>query len=248
MQIICISDTHNFHNEVIVPNGDVLIHAGDATSMGSTEEVAAFADWFGNQPHKWKIFVAGNHDWLFQKDKDLAESVIGTYGIIYLRDWGCSIEGINFYGSPWQPEFCNWAFNLPRDGNEIQQKWQAIPQNTDVLITHGPPFGILDEESGRCIGDRCLRERVLHIKPALHIFGHIHASHGEMEWNGTHFINAAICDQAYKTTNPPIVVSIETPADRSELLAVGDVKCLIDPHHPMKSLPEYPSIRGRPIS
>lgn len=201
MKIVAISDTHTFEDQIVVPEGDVLIHAGDATIEGSIAEVARFAEWFQSQPHEHKIFVAGNHDWLFQTQRALARSMIEDFAY-YLEDSLVEIEGVTFYGSPWQPEFCNWAFNVRR-GQDIARKWNMIPEGVDVLITHGPPYGIRDWaiEGGEHLGCEELLKRVERIKPRFHVFGHIHGGAGGTTRNGTLFYNVSICDESYAPVN-----------------------------------------------
>lgn len=210
MRIVCLSDTHNCNEQIKVPEGDILIHAGDATITGTIPEITAFNQWFAGLPHKVKIFVAGNHDWLFETDNNYARSLLSK-DIIYLQDSFTKIEGLKFYGSPWQPRFYDWAFNLNR-GKELAGKWNLIPDDTDILITHGPPFGILDEVPRRFwvenTGCEELRKRVEAIRPELHIFGHIHCAYGVTEKFGVKFINASNCDEEYKPTQPPIVVDL----------------------------------------
>jgi len=143
MKITFISDTHNKHNHLtsnaynnILGSGDVLVHAGDCTSMGKSHEITNFLNWLGMTDFKHKIFIAGNHDFGFETHTDIAEE-FKERGIIYLFDTEVVIDGVKFYGSPWQPEFYDWAFNLPR-GEKLAEKWAKIPGNTDILITHGP--------------------------------------------------------------------------------------------------------------
>ena len=133
-KIICLSATHNSHERLRVPDGDILIHAGDATIRGTIAETTAFIDWFADQPHKYKILVAGNHDWLFEISRSTARRLLDD-SIIYLEDSAVVIENLKFYGSPWQPRFYDWAFNLNR-GAELAEKRRMIPPDTDVLITH----------------------------------------------------------------------------------------------------------------
>lgn len=206
MLAVCISDTHLRHN-ISIPDGDILIHSGDATISGDYSEIRQFADWFRGQPHKYKIFVAGNHDWLFQRDPRLARKLLGKE-IIYLQDSSIEIEDIKFYGSPWQPTFCGWAFNLDR--KEIAEKWALIHGDTDVLITHGPPKGILDRinKQGPELGCPELAKRLSEISPILHVFGHIHSGYGVSIHNKTKFVNASICDEAYRPTNSPITIEL----------------------------------------
>jgi len=209
MKIICLSDTHNC-NEIAVPDGDILIHAGDATIQGTIPEVAAFNYWFANLPHKYKIFVAGNHDWLFETNNGYARSLLDD-SIIYLQDSFVEIENLKIYGSPWQPRFFDWAFNLNR-GAEMAEKWKLIPDETDILITHGPPHGILDEVPRQYFientGCEELRKRVEIIRPKLHVFGHIHCGYGQTEKSGVKFVNASNCDESYAPTNAPVVIDL----------------------------------------
>jgi Icc-related predicted phosphoesterase len=205
-RIVCLSDTHNCNHQITVPDGDILIHAGDATIQGSPYEVEEFAHWFASLPHRYKIFVAGNHDWLFEIDNRFARLLVSNFK--YLQDSSIKVEGLKFYGSPHQPRFYNWAFNLTR-GAEMAEKWKLIPRDTDILITHGPPFGILDlTPQGDNAGCEELRKRVVEIRPKAHIFGHIHSGYGMKEEFGVKFINASTCDEAYEPTNSPIVFDI----------------------------------------
>lgn len=203
MRIVCISDTHNRTLLESVPDGDVLIHAGDATVMGKLDEINNFAEWFLSFPHKHKIFVAGNHDWLYFNNMPLAKTFVPN-----LHDEQIEIEGLKIYGSSWQPEFHNWAFGLPR-GRALKGVWSKIPDDTDILVTHSPPKNILDSNyRGEAVGCEELFKRVMEIRPKLHVFGHIHENFGQIEMNGTIFVNASICDRAYKAKRKPIVIDL----------------------------------------
>jgi Icc-related predicted phosphoesterase len=207
MRCVFISDTHLRHT-FSIPNGDVLVHSGDATIRGDFFEVREFADWFKSFTHAHKIFVAGNHDWLFEKDPELARSIIKPVAT-YLQDSSIEINGLVFYGAPWSPRFMDWAFNVDR-GLAIAKKWAQIPK-CDVLITHGPPYGILDtvhRNSKEHLGCEELAKRVRQVRPKIHAFGHIHGGHNTIVRKGTQFINASICDEAYRAVNSPIVVDI----------------------------------------
>ena len=138
MKLVCTSDTHGFHHRLKLPPGDVLIHAGDFCSRGDEWEAKNFAVWLHDQNYKHKIVISGNHDRIMEKDPQFGELLFGGVAH-YLLDSSVVIDGIKFYGSPWQPAFNNWAFNIPRDSDEIAAKWNLIPDDTDVLITHGPP-------------------------------------------------------------------------------------------------------------
>lgn len=206
-RIVCLSDTHNCNHEIDVPDGDILIHSGDATIRGTVEEIASFNRWFKCLPHKYKIFVAGNHDWLFELDNANARSLLDP-SIIYLQDSSIEVEGLSIYGSPWQPRFFDWAFNVDR-GPQMAAKWKLIPDRVDILITHGPPNGILDlTPAGDNAGCEELLKRVSHVRPRLHVFGHIHLGYGVADEFGVKFVNASNCDERYFPTNPPIVVEI----------------------------------------
>ena len=206
-RIVLLSDTHNCNEQISVPDGDILIHAGDATNRGQVDEIVAFNEWFSGFPHKHKIFVAGNHDWLFETRPKYARSLLAK-NVVYLQDSAVEILGLKIYGSPWQPRFFDWAFNLNR-GGEMAEKWKLIPNEVDILITHGPPFGILDETPrGDFAGCEELRKRVEEIRPQLHVFGHIHFGYGETEKFGVRFVNASNCDEDYLPTNLPIVVDL----------------------------------------
>lgn len=204
MRIVCISDTHN--KEVPIPYGDILVHAGDFSMMGRLPEVSAFLRWFESLPHPHKVFIAGNHDWLFERQPDIAKGMPTT--AVYLQDSEVTVGGVRIWGSPWQPWFHSWAFNLER-GPKILAKWHAIPEGVDVLVTHGPPANILDRvPGGEQVGCEDLAEELSRIRPKLHVFGHIHDSYGQLLTKGTHFVNASICDEAYRPVNLPVVVEL----------------------------------------
>ena len=127
---------------------------------------------------------------------------------IYLQDEAVTIEGIKIYGSPWQPTFQDWAFNLDR-GEEIKQKWDLIPSDVDLLVTHGAPHTILDKNfQGENIGCEELLAAVRRIKPPYHLFGHIHEGYGRSVIGDTSFLNLSICDKDYLAVNSPTVFTI----------------------------------------
>lgn len=203
MKIVCISDTHNRQMLQPVPDGDILIHAGDATVQGTIDEIRNFADWFLSMPHKYKIFVAGNQDWLDFRNPALANSLVKS-----LHDELIEIEGMKIYGSSWQPEFHNWAFGLPR-GYQLKKVWEKIPDGIDILVTHSPPKFIKDKNyRGWHVGCEDLYNRVLKIKPKLHVFGHIHEDYGRTKLDDSIFVNASICNKAYVAVKKPIVVNL----------------------------------------
>lgn len=208
MKVVAISDTHLRHEDINLPDGDLLIHAGDISSKGSKDEIIDFLSWFANQAHQHKIFIAGNHDFMFERrGREIGEYIPDN--IIYLQNSGTEINGIKFWGSPVQPEFYDWAFNVER-GAKIKRYWDLIPVDTDVLITHGPPFGILDSSIRRkSQGCEELLIAVEKINPKYHIFGHIHEGYGTYTNGITNFINASVLNEKYLYTNDPIVFDID---------------------------------------
>jgi predicted phosphodiesterase len=219
------------YNEL--PTGDVLIHAGDCTNVGKPQEVIEFVEWFMNvKGFDSKIFIAGNHDFAFEKKNQphhkgdfdwywnlMNNENLSQSDVDYLEDSEFIIESpefsrpIKFWGSPWQPWFYDWAFNLPRQGDELDQKWSMIPNDTDVLITHGPPNGILDlvnnfRQPNRNVGCELLRFHMERIKPSLNVFGHIHEGYGYKRIDNTLYVNASICTEQYRPSNKPIVVDL----------------------------------------
>jgi predicted phosphodiesterase len=206
LRIVCISDTHARHQELAMPAGDILVHGGDLTRLGEEEDIVEFDRWLGTLPYRHRLVIAGNHDFLFEQAPERARRLITN--AIYLQDEGVAIEGLRFWGSPWQPWFYDWAFNLPR-GEALAVKWRLIPPGTDVLATHGPPMGIGDRTIlGEHVGCADLLAAVQRLEPRLHVFGHIHEGYGLTRLGETIFVNACSCDIAYRPVNPPIVVEI----------------------------------------
>ncbi len=204
MKIVAISDTHNRHQSLVLPEGDMLIHAGDVSSQGKQSQVEDFLKWFSKQDFKYKIFIAGNHDFFFERmPEDYIKSLIPE-NVIYLNDSGVEIEGIKIWGSPVQPWFYDWAFNRQR-GADIKKHWDLIPLSTDILITHGPAKGILDKTIHNVeTGCEDLLNKIQEIRPKYFIFGHIHEGYGMVEKNGTTFINASVLDVQYQLKNEPV--------------------------------------------
>jgi Icc-related predicted phosphoesterase len=212
MKIVFISDTHGKHKILtskaynnILGEGDVLVHAGDCTNVGKTHEIKEFLDWFSDTPFTHKIFIAGNHDFWFEKNHDIAQEYKDK-GVKYLFDSMVEIDGVKIYGSPWQPEFYDWAFNLPR-GEKLAEKWGKIPEGLDILVTHSPAFGMVDATiQGISVGCHDLFQRVVKVKPKIHACGHIHWSYGQKTFDGIEFINASILNEGYFYENKPIAI------------------------------------------
>ncbi|MFN0203866.1 MAG: metallophosphoesterase, partial [Bacteroidia bacterium] len=157
-----------------------------------------------------KVMIAGNHDFFFEKYSVYDVQAEIPDNVIYLNDSGCQIEGINIWGSPIQPWFFDWAFNRKR-GEEIRKHWALIPENTDILITHGPPYGILDKvvRDNSPVGCRDLLKKVQEIQPKYHIFGHIHEGRGQFFDGNTNFLNASVLDEKYRLVFEPMQFELE---------------------------------------
>lgn len=189
MRIVAIADTHLYDGELgALPEGDLLIHAGDMCRGGSLQELRLAVAWLKEQPHRHKVVVAGNHDWSCQREPAAARSLFAG-DIVYLQDEGTELEGLRIWGSPWQPRFFDWAFNLSR-GPELAAKWAAIPDDLDVLVTHGPPHGFGDRAAQDHQGCVDLLAAVRRTRPRLHIFGHIHEDGGLWVDGPTVLVNA----------------------------------------------------------
>jgi Icc-related predicted phosphoesterase len=206
MRVICISDTHGFHRQLELPDGDLLIHAGDITRRGELDILRDFNAWLCTLPHTEKVVIAGNHDFCFQDTPDEARQLMTACH--YLEDSSCTIGGLSIYGTPWQPWFHDWAFNLER-GSQLAAKWDLIPDTTDILVVHGPPHGhgdmtIRDEAVG-CVE---LLERIRQVQPKLVVTGHIHEDFGITSEGPTTIVNASTCTLSYEPANAPLVIDL----------------------------------------
>lgn len=218
LKVVCISDTHEQLHNVTVPDGDVLIHAGDFTNNGKRAELIKFNEEMTRFPHKYKLVVAGNHELGFdhdenQSDRQDADKGLGTdegYNLLtnvtYLQDKEITIEGVKFFGSSYHP-LRGFPFYRTR-ATELAECWKAVPNDTDVLITHTPPLGYLDQFGDERWGCRDLLSTVERIKPAYHIFGHVHERHGCLFNGDTYFINAAQCNKGNVIQTRPFVFYI----------------------------------------
>ncbi|MCC2645165.1 MAG: metallophosphoesterase [Burkholderiales bacterium] len=205
MNIVCISDTHDQHEKLndILPDGDMIIHAGDISLRGSLAEIQDFLKWFSNLPYRYKICIAGNHDFALEKKDSLVEI---PQNVIYLNNQEITIEGITIWGSPVTLPFYNWAFMWPLE--KRCQLYKEIPNNCDIIISHGPVFGTLDKvKIGQNVGCPLLKVRVEEIKPKLFICGHIHEAYGSVTKNSTTYINASIMNLRYEPINLPIKIT-----------------------------------------
>ena len=212
-RLVLISDTHNLWQPEL-PDGDILIHAGDLTMGGQPNEIVAAIRWLGAQTKRYEavITTAGNHDFFAESYPMTMHAYCMENGVKYLLNRGTNVHGINIWGSPVSPWFHDWAFG-PHRGLDIKRYWDMIPNDTDVLITHGPPARVLDLCPGGNVGCEDLLEAVKRVQPRLHVFGHIHQGRGETELPGlrTHFVNAAVLDGSYKPAGGAFVFDIDEP-------------------------------------
>jgi predicted phosphodiesterase len=218
MRILAISDTHNKHLQIpsrFIENSDnsvdTIVHAGDVSSRGYKGEIIDFLKWYNELNFKNKILIAGNHDFYFEEGKpeDIAAMLAEYPNITYLNDSGVEIDGVKFWGSPVQPWFYNWAFN--RKGTDICKHWDLIPNDTCVLLTHGPVKGYLDmTQQGESVGCPYLLEKISQMSNLkLLVSGHIHEAYGMIDFpDGGIFLNASVLNLRYEMVNLPIQVEI----------------------------------------
>ena len=203
MKFVAISDTHCRHRAIRLPKADVLLHAGDISYRGDQREIEDFLKWFGGLPFAHKIFIAGNHDFFFERAKDVLIRKLLPASVTYLKDDAVVIDGIKIWGSPYTPWFYRWAFNKRR-GVPMAAQWEKVPDDTDILLTHGPVHGILDlTQNEQHAGDKDLLAKVLAVKPKVHVCGHIHEGYGMVRRHGVKFINACVLNEAYEMANQP---------------------------------------------
>jgi predicted phosphohydrolase len=217
MKIVGISDLHERWHPVVIPECDLLISTGDYSFHGSPYVVKSYHEWLNKQPAKYIISGQGNHETWVEKNFEEARNIaLGVCPRVQFVDEGpVDIEGLKIWYSAITPRFFNWAYNRER-GAEIKAHWDLIPMDTKILLTHGPPYGILDEVPSRYydglaekVGCHDLLARVKEIKPDLHMFGHIHPAHGEHHEDGTSFYNLCICNERYAPTNTVTVIDYE---------------------------------------
>lgn len=207
--IVChLSDTHQKHSNVKIPKCDMIIHSGDFDAV-TFSSFMNFINWYSCLDVKYKILVAGNHDLFCEKNRNFTRQICKENAIIYLESESVNIEGINIYGTPITPKFYNWAFMRER-GEEIEREWSKIPNNTDILITHGPPYKILDlTDNNEHAGCYLLYLKILDIKPKYNLFGHIHRSYGIYKDEHTTYINSALLDDRYRLVRQPHLFEIK---------------------------------------
>ncbi len=210
LQLVLLSDTHEQHREAEVPHGQILIHTGDFSMMSrSLTSIVDFNDWLGELPHRFKLLVPGNHD--FWLEADASRRSLLSNATVLINE-SMDIEGLRFWGSPVTPLY-GGAFG--RSSVEDRRRlYASIPKDVDVLITHGPPLGILDVSPGSDYhqGDPVLLDAVQRVRPKLHVFGHVHLDKRSpriLETPHTVFVNAALLGPDGDIDKTPIVLRME---------------------------------------
>lgn len=204
MRVVCIADTHGFHGDLTMPKGDTLIHAGDFTKSGGVAQLESFVGWLNEQDYKHKVVVAGNHDARLGEYLQFKLDGVATY----LRNRKVTIDGIHIYGSPNTP-IIRYKHSMCYDREDGYEVWKSVPRNLDILVTHGPPAGILDKnDDDVSCGCRNLAARVTVMHPRYHVFGHIHESYGTASSEWTNYVNCAIWDHVRQEMNQPVVIKV----------------------------------------
>lgn len=211
MRIACASDLHWLFQEVKdFPEADVFVYAGDWSGYGTNIETMRFIAWLGGLPYSYKLVVPGNHERWAGVYTSWAEELFEEAKIPLLIDKEFIIDGVKFYGTPWTPIFRHWAF-MKKDA-QLDKVFCQIPEDTDVLITHGQPRGICDPEG---YGSKALLKHVDRVQPKIHIFGHAHEGYGYQKYKDTHCYNVAMCspstleyDNTYKLIHPITIIDI----------------------------------------
>lgn len=207
VRVVCMSDTHDRYNQLYsIPDGDILIISGDMTFHGKRGELLRLNDWLDKQPHAHKVIIPGNHDLSFEKDWEVAAAHVQAADAILNQEM-YEAEGLKIWGEPRQPWFHDWAFNVPR-AQMKKECWDKVPDDTDILVTHGPPWGVGDLCRSGNVGCVAQREYILEKQPRLVVCGHIHEGYGLYLLGRTLVANASTCNSKYRAVNPPIVVNL----------------------------------------
>jgi Icc-related predicted phosphoesterase len=214
IKYICISDTHMRMKDVLIPEGDILIHAGDLTFKGEEWEILPELDILAAKTKGYKkvICVQGNHEYRLRNQPELVRKFFEERGLVLLHHEPYEFEGIKYFGSPYTPTFGRWAFMEDR-GAPIRRLWEQIPDDTQILITHGQPHLINDiippEYGGRDrslnVGCEELALRIPQLKDLkLYVGGHLHSGYGITTALSVKYVNGSICNEKYEPVNKPI--------------------------------------------
>lgn len=216
-KIVAISDVHGKWGKLTIPDCDILISAGDYSFKGEPHMVKDFHAWLNKQNANHIISVQGNHETWVEKNWNQAKAIAleACPAVHFIDEGPIEIEGIKIWCSAITPWFYNWAWNRYR-GEDIKRHWDMIPNDTNILVSHGPAYGILDAvvyangDKKEHVGCNDLAEAIKRIKPDLHICGHIHSAYGQVHIDGTSYYNASICDEMYQATQPITEIDYES--------------------------------------
>ena len=204
LRLFVIADTHGLHRSLELPPGDAIIHCGDFSHFGNKRIALDFITWYRSLDYPQRILTGGNHDQFAASEPETFRQLLGDQ-IEFLQDSGTTIGDLSVWGAPWQPNLEGWAFGLAA-GAPMRQHWDLMPNDIDILITHTPPKGTLDHNrNGQSLGCAELTQKISEVQPQLHAFGHVHASYGHVERNGTTYINAAIKGSRTNAVRAPYV-------------------------------------------
>ncbi len=216
MKIVALSDTHNTHEELDIPDGDLLIHAGDFSIWGEFKEISNFSHWMVKQPHPYKLVIPGNHDRYCEGMLSFCKELFAP--VVFEEANVITLAGLRILCYSWTPApnpNSQWKFH-PEYGEQdgFKRFWECAPPPVDILVTHGPPQGILDRVKfthpgeDPNVGEYYLREYVKRNPPRLHLFGHIHEQYGKTTIGPTTFYNLCVCDDHYDPINPVTIIDL----------------------------------------
>lgn len=211
MKVVAFSDSHMQHMLLSVPEGDLLVVGGDFLARGSMKEFIEFSSWLSSLPHPYKVVVPGNHDAVVQQEPKLCADMLKNYGVTLLLDSMVEIEEKKIYGTPWTPTFGRWSFMEDDTAEGLGRRFVGIPEGLDLLISHGPPFGVLDKtKRGESVGSQELLVRIWDANPKMVVCGHIHEEYRKPETDigKTKIQNISVLDERYVQVRGPVVFNI----------------------------------------
>lgn len=218
VKVACISDTHNFHHNIKggIPKCDLLLHAGDITRVGNYEKLSKFDDWAGTlwMPQDRMVCIAGNHDLTLEDDPETAKAILSHW--TYLQDEAHEVFGLKIWGTPWSKEYGEgWGFQL-RTPEERRKCWAKIPDDTDIVVCHEPPYlygdYVVTKNRKEHVGCEFLAERLMEVRPMLTVCGHVHEDPGVFAAPWGTVVNATSTSGGYKPKRKPIVVNLRIPS------------------------------------
>jgi len=205
MKIVALSDTHTKHRNISIPKGDILIFAGDF-EVRDTFDLIEMRDWLNDLDFKHIVTIFGNHDFTGLIKLEALRSIFQR--VHYLCNSSVVINGIKIWGSSYSPMYNDWAWMKP--DNYLKEIWSMIPLNTDIVVTHCMPYGILDQVLPKMesVGSLTLRDRIKEVQPIIQIGGHLHESYGKYTDGKTDYYNVSVLDEQYQVANPVTIIEV----------------------------------------